>query len=148
MVLLPHTSLSKRLSSNLPNWHSLLTSSAGYTPASPPFLYLPRWITSFFVVQLLSHVWLFATPWTTARQASLSFTISQSLLKLMSVELMMPSNHLILCRPLLFLPSILLTLSLYLSKSKRQIFFLKDGLFTRRNKQRYTQISDLKLLTM
>ena len=56
--------------------------------------------------QSLSHVRLFATPWTAARQASLSFTISQSLLKLMSVELVMPSNRLILCRPLLLLPSI------------------------------------------
>jgi len=48
----------------------------------------------------------FATPWTAACQASLSFTISQSLFKLMSIELMMPSNHLILCRPFLLLPSI------------------------------------------
>ena len=53
-----------------------------------------------------SHVQLFATPWTTARQASLSFTISWSLLKLMSIELVKPSNHLIRCRPLLLLPSI------------------------------------------
>ena len=59
-----------------------------------------------FVVQLLSRVRLFATLWTVARQASLSFNISQSLLKLMSIESMMPSNHLILCRPLLLLPSI------------------------------------------
>ena len=51
------------------------------------------------VVQSLSHVQLFATPWTTACQASLSFTISQSLLKLMSIEPMMPSNHLVLCHP-------------------------------------------------
>ena len=57
-------------------------------------------------VQLLSCVWLFVTPWTAARQASLSFTISQSLLKLMSIELVMPSNHLILCCPRLLLPSI------------------------------------------
>ena len=57
-------------------------------------------------VQLLSHVQLFATPWTTARQASLSFTISQSLLKLTSIESVMPSNHLMLCCPLLLLPSI------------------------------------------
>ena len=49
----------------------------------------------------LSHVWLFATPWTAARQASLSFTISQSLLKLTSIESVMPSNHLIFYRPLL-----------------------------------------------
>ena len=59
-----------------------------------------------FVVQLLSHVQLFASPWTAARQASLSFIISQSLLKLMSIESMMPPNYLILCCPLLLLPSI------------------------------------------
>ena len=53
------------------------------------------------VIQALSHVQLFATLWTAARQASLSFTISRSLLKLMSVESVMPSNHLILYRPLL-----------------------------------------------
>ena len=57
-------------------------------------------------VQLLSHVQLVATPWTAAHQASLSITNSWSLLKFMSVELVMPSNHLILCRPLLLLPSI------------------------------------------
>ena len=51
-------------------------------------------------------VWLFVTPWTAAWQASLSFTISRSLLKLMSIESVMPSNRLILCRPLLVLPSI------------------------------------------
>ena len=61
---------------------------------------------SFLLVQLLSHVRLVVTPWTIAHQASLSFTISQSLLKLMSTESMMPSNHLILCHPLLFLSSI------------------------------------------
>ena len=57
-------------------------------------------------VQLLSHVWLFATPWTTAHQASLSITNSQSPPRPMSIELVMPSNHLIFCRPLLLLPSI------------------------------------------
>ena len=56
------------------------------------------------VVQLLSHVWLFVTPWTAARQASLSITISWSFLKLMSIESMMISSHLVLCHPLL--PSI------------------------------------------
>ena len=59
-----------------------------------------------FVVQSLSHVWLFATPWTAARQASLSFTFSWNLLKLMLTESVMPSNHLILGCPLLLLPSI------------------------------------------
>ena len=57
------------------------------------------------VVQSLSGVWLFATPWTSAHQASQSFTISWSLLKLMSIELVMPLNHLILCHSLLLLPS-------------------------------------------
>ena len=57
-------------------------------------------------VQLLSHVWLFLTPGTAIHQASLSFTISRSFLKLMSIESMMPSNHLILCCPLLLLPLI------------------------------------------
>ena len=57
-------------------------------------------------VQSLSRVQLFVTPWNAARQASLSITNSQNLLKLMSIESVMPSNHLILCRPLLFPPSI------------------------------------------
>ena len=56
--------------------------------------------------QLLSSVLLFATPWTVAHQAFLSITNSQSFVKLMSIELVMPSNHFILCRPLLLLPSI------------------------------------------
>ena len=67
------------------------------------------WSLDFIVLSLfssLSLVWLFATPWTAACQASLSFTISWSLLKLMSIESVMPSNHLILCHPFLFLPSI------------------------------------------
>ena len=58
------------------------------------------------VVQSLNCVWLFATPWNAANQAALSFTISWSLLKLSSIELVMPSYHLILCHPLLLLPSI------------------------------------------
>ena len=57
-------------------------------------------------VQPLSHVQLSVTPWTAARQASLSFTVSRSLLKLMPIESVMPSNRPILCRPLLLLPSI------------------------------------------
>ena len=58
------------------------------------------------VVQSLTHVWLFATPCTAAGQASLSFTVSWSLLKLLSIELVMSSNHLILCRPFLLLLSV------------------------------------------
>ena len=56
-------------------------------------------------MQSLSHIWLFATPWTAARQAFLSFTTTQSLLKLTSIESVMPSTHLVLCHPLL-LPSL------------------------------------------
>ena len=69
-----------------------------------------------FVVLLLSHVWLFAAPWTAARQVSLSFTISQSLLKLMSVESVMPSNSLIVCHPLL-LPSIFPSIGVFSNES-------------------------------
>ena len=67
--------------------------------------------------QLLSHAQLFVTPWTAEGQASLSFTISQSLLKLMSIESMMPSNHLILCPPLLLLPSIFPSSSVFSNES-------------------------------
>ena len=73
--------------------------------------------TNIIVVQLVSCVQLFQTSWTAARQASLSFTISQSLLKLMSIELVMPFNHLILCHPLLFLPSIFLSIRVFSNES-------------------------------
>ena len=68
--------------------------------------YIKNWKQNYYVatVHLLSHVQLFVTPWTIALQSSLFFTISQSLLKLMFIESMMPSNHLILCYPLLLLP--------------------------------------------
>ena len=65
------------------------------------------------VVQSLRRVLLFATPWTAAHQASLSFTVSWSLFKLMSIESVMPSNHLILCLPLLLLPSIFPSISVF-----------------------------------
>ena len=68
-------------------------------------------------VQSLSRVCLFAAPWTAARQASLSFTVSQSLLKLMSIESVMPSNHLILCRPLPLPPSIFPSIGVFSSES-------------------------------
>ena len=68
-------------------------------------------------VQLLSCVRLFATTWTAARQASLSITNSQSLLKLTSIKLVMPSNHLILYRPLLLLPSIFLSIRVFSNES-------------------------------
>ena len=69
------------------------------------------------VVQSLSRVWLFVTPWTTAHQASLSFTISRHLLKLMSIESVIPHNHLILCHPLLPLPSIFPNIKVFSNES-------------------------------
>ena len=69
----------------------------------------------------LSRVGLFVTPWTAAHQASLSFTISQSLLKLMPTEIMMPSNHFILCRPLLLLPSVFPSIRVFPNESALHI---------------------------
>ena len=66
----------------------------------------PFYFSQFSSVQSLTCVWLFVTPWITASQASLSITNSQNSLKLMSIELVMPSSHLILCHPLLLLPPI------------------------------------------
>ena len=74
----------------------------------------PIWTS---VVLSLIHIQLSATLWTAARQASLSFVIPWSLLKLMSIESVMPSNHLILCCPLLLLPSIFLSIRIFLSES-------------------------------
>ena len=71
----------------------------------------------FSSVQSLSSVWRIVAPWTAAHKASLSITTSQSLLKLMSIELVMPSNHLILCRPLLLLPSIFPSIRVFSNKS-------------------------------
>ena len=77
--------------------------------------------TEFVAVQSLSCVRLPAVPWTATHQASLSFTISQSLLKLMSIESAMPSNHLILCQPLLLLPSIFPRIRLFSNESALRI---------------------------
>ena len=82
------------------------------------------------VLQLPSYVQLFATPGTTALQASLSFTISQSLLKLMSIESVMPSNHLILCRSLLLLPSIFPSITVFSSEWGVHIRWPKDWSFS------------------
>ena len=78
-------------------------------------------LSQFSSVELLSPVRLLATPWTTACQASLSITNSQSLLKLMSIELVMPSNHLILCHPLLLQPSIFPSIRVFSNESVLQI---------------------------
>ena len=83
-----------------------------------------------YSVQSLGHVWLFATPWTVALQASLSITNSQSLLKLMSIELVMPANYLILCRPLLLLPSIFIRIQFFSNESALHIRWLKHWSFS------------------
>ena len=77
-----------------------------------------RWFSS---VQSLSRVWLFATPWTAAQQASLSITNSRSPPKTMSIESVMPSNHLILCCPLLLLPPIFPSIRVFTNKSALHI---------------------------
>ena len=73
------------------------------------------------VVQSLSHVWLSVIPWTAECQASLSLSISQSMIKLMSIELVMPSNHFILCHSLLLLPSIFPSIRVFYSESALHI---------------------------
>ena len=84
----------------------------------------------FSSVQSLSRVWHFATPWTAACQASLSITSSQGLLKLMSIESVIPSNHLILCHPLLLLPSILLSIRVFSNESVLRIRWPKYWSFS------------------
>ena len=87
-------------------------------------------IMSFSLVQLLSCVWLLVTPWTTTRQAFLSITNSQSPLKPMSIELVMPSNHLILCHPLLLLPSIFPSIRVFSNESVLHIRWPKYWSFS------------------
>ena len=82
------------------------------------------------VVQLLSHVQLLATPWTAAYQTSLSFTISQSSLTRMFIESVVPSNHLILCHPLLLLPSIFPSITGFSNESVLDIRWLKYWSFS------------------
>ena len=86
---------------------------------SPPTVlcHLSSSIALLVIIQSLSCVWLFATLWTAQPQAFLPFTISYSLLKLMSTESVIPSNHLILCRPILLLPSILPSIRVFFTMS-------------------------------
>ena len=84
----------------------------------------------FSSVQLLSRVLLFVTPWTTACQASLSITNSRSLLKLMSFESVMPSNHFILCRPLLLPPSVFPSIRVFSDESVLHIRWTKYWTFS------------------
>ena len=99
--------------------NSYFISSKGFLP-----------IVQFSSVQLLSRVQLFATPWTAACQASLSITNSWSLLKLMSIESVMLSNHLILCHPLLLLPSIFPSIRVFPNESTLHIRWPKCWSFS------------------
>ena len=97
--------LSNQALSLAPDW--ILLRRPSLFVQQQPFIGVKLTLTTLLrSVQLLNHVWLFATPWTAARQASLSIANAWILLKLMSIDLAMPSNHLILCHPLLLLPLI------------------------------------------
>ena len=113
----------------IPLTDTLVNSSAELSAHSrhelPPREESP-WI-SFLIIQSLSHVWLFATPWTAVHQASLSFIISRSLLNFVSIESVTPSNHLILCHPLLLLPSIFPSIRVFSSKLALHIRWPKYG---------------------
>ena len=94
----------------------MYTTSKSYCKRQPLVLCFLFCFPGLVVVQLLSRVWLFVTTWTAARQASLSITNSWSLLRLLSIKSVMPSNHLILCRPFL-LPSIFPSISVFSNES-------------------------------
>ena len=91
---------------------------------------IKRYLVQFSSVQLLSHVRLFATPWITAHQASLSITNSWSSLKLMSIESVMPSNHLIFCNPYLLPPLIFPSFGVYSNESVLRIRWPKYWSFS------------------
>ena len=93
----------------------------------PVFLFIQN---AFVVVQLLSCVWLFATPWTASRQACLSLTISWSWFKFLSIESVVLPNHLILCLPLLLLPSIFPSIRVFSNKSAHHIRWPKYWRFS------------------
>ena len=96
-------------------------------------------------VQSLSRVWLFVTSCTAAHQASLSITNSQSLLKFMSIESVMPSNHLILCRPLLLLPSIFPSIRIFSNESIFHIRWPKYWSFSFSPSNEYSGLISLRL---
>ena len=91
-------------------------------------------------VQLLSCVWLFVTPWTAAHQASLSITNSWNLFNLMSIQLVMPSNHLILCCPLLLPPSIFPSIRVFSNESVLHIRWPKKWSFSISPSDEYSEL--------
>ena len=122
---------------NTGRWDRLLRNTAGIWDKNPgkemtehtvliPVVY----VQIFSSVQSLSRVWLFVTPWTATHQASLSITNTRSLLKLMSIELVMPSNYLILCHLLLLLPSIFPSIRGFSNESALHIMWPKYWSFS------------------
>ena len=97
------------------------------------------------VVQLLCNIQLFATPWTAVCQTSLSFTISQSLLKLMSIESMMPSDHLILCHLLLLLPSVFPSIRGFSNELALHIRWPKYWSFSISPSNEYSELISLRI---
>ena len=102
-------------------------------------------VVQFNSVQLLSHVQLFVTPWTAAHQASLSITNSQSLLKLLSIELVMPSNHLNLCGPLFLPPSIFPSIRVFSNESILHIRWPKYWSFSISPSNEYSGLISFKI---
>ena len=98
------------------------------------------------VVQLLSHVWLFETLWTAAHQAPLSFTISWSLLIFVSIELMILSNHPILCCPLLLLPSVFLSIRVFSNESTLCIRWPKHWSFSISSSNEYSGLLSFRMV--
>ena len=106
---------------------------------------LKQIVINILFVQLLSYVQLFVIPWTAASQPSLSFTIFSSLLKLMSIESVMPSNHLILCHPLLLMPSIFPSIRVFSNESALHIRWPKYWSFSISPSSEYSGLISFRL---
>ena len=106
---------------------------------------MEQYIVVVVVVQSLSHIRLFVTPWTVAHQASLSFTNTKSLLKLMFIESVMPSNHLVLCHPLLLLPSTFPSIKVFTTGSALQIRWPKYWNVSISPSTEYSELVSLRL---
>ena len=116
-----------------------------HLPCSSLCLFPFQWQDVLYALMSLSCVWLFATPWTAARQASLSFNISLSFLKLMSVESVMPSNCLILCHPLLLLPSIFPNIRVFFNESALCIRWPKYWSFSISSSNEYSGLISFRI---
>ena len=102
-------------------------------------------IHGFVVVQSFSHVWLFVTLWTAAHQASLYFTISQNLLKLMSIASVIPFNYLILCHPLLLLPLIFPSIRVFSNELVLRIWWPKYWVFRISPSSEYSELITFRI---